>query len=220
MPSGPTERRGLQLLPNGQIGRERKNTMRHIVVSFIAAAIVLASAPVASAQIWSAAGISGIVDEADLNIHQFNTTGSVSIKSSVNRGTLDIRYPVQTLPDLLTPQRGDCPELRVNLRDTGAGARVFVRLMALSIFPGADGTPRPLTSLAVIDSNTHPAEGDPTQYRSFRTCIGGLPPGSEFLIDYAFFAYYVDVQLIKNTATANPGLMSVQICSSQDACDP
>ena len=39
-------------------------------------------------------------------------------------------------------------------------------------------------------------------------------------IDYAFFAYYVEAQLRKTNATANPGLMSVQICPSQDACDP
>jgi hypothetical protein len=193
--------------------------MRHILVSFVLAATLAAWAPVASAQakIWSAAGITGIVDEADQNIHQFNTTGSVSIKASVSSGTLDIRYPVQSLPDWLIPQQGDCPELRVNLRDTGSGARVIVRLMALSLFPGS-GTS--LTSLVEIDSNSRAPSGDPTQYRSFSACINNLPPGSEFLIDYAFFAYYVDVQLVKSSATANPGLMSVQICSSQDACDP
>jgi hypothetical protein len=30
----------------------------------------------------------------------------------------------------------------------------------------------------------------------------------------------VDVQLIKTAATAHPGLMSLQICPSQDFCDP
>jgi hypothetical protein len=202
-----------------QAGRTRENTMRHMLVAFLSAATLFAWAPVASAQsqIWSAAGITGIVDEADQNIHQFNTTGSVSIKSSVSSGTLDIRYPVQTLPNTLIPQQGDCPELRVNLRDTGADARVIARFMALSVFPGSGNA---LTTLATIDSNNGAPAGDPTQYRSFRACIGGLPPDSEFLIDYAFFAYYVDVQLIKGRAAANPGLMSVQICPAQDACDP
>lgn len=194
--------------------------MRHIWIRLVVATTVFAWAPVASAQIWSAAGTSGIVDEAGVNLHQFNTTGSVSIKSSVSSGTLEIRYPVQTLRDLLIPQQGDCPELRVNLRDTGSGSRVIVRLVALSIFPGADGTARPATQLGFIDSNTREATGDPSQYRSFRACITKLPPGSEFLVDYAFFAYYVEAQLIKTTASANPGLMSVQICPSQDACDP
>jgi hypothetical protein len=174
-------------------------------------------AAAASGSIWSAAGVTGVVDEAGLNIYKFNSTGSVSIKSSVASGTLEIRYPVQTLQDLLIPQQGDCPEMRVNLRDTGTGARVIVRFMALSLFPGS-GTQ--LTSLAEIDSDKMSLPGDPNEYRSYRTCINNLPPGSEFLVDKAFFTYYVDAQLSKTTAAANPGLMSLQICPSQDACDP
>jgi hypothetical protein len=195
--------------------------MPNRVLSVIAALSVLAWAAPAVAQsgsIWSTAGNTGTVDESGLSIHQFNSTGSVSIKSSVSSGTLDVRYPVQTVPDLLIPQSGDCPEMRVNLRDTGSGSRVLVRLMALSIFPGS-GTQ--LTPLAAIDSNsTPPPSGAADQYRSYRTCITSLPPGSEFLFDKAFFTYYVEAELIKSTAAANPGLMSVQICPSQDACDP
>jgi hypothetical protein len=186
----------------------------------IAAGILMSCATVAAAgsgSIWSAAAITGAIDEAGLNIYKFNSTGSVSIKSSVASGTLEIRYPVQTLPDLLIPQQGDCPEMRVNLRDTGAGARVVVRFMALSIFPGS-GTQ--LTTLAEIDSDKISLPGDPTAYRSYRTCINNLPPGSEFLIDNAFYTYYVEAQLIKTASAANPGLMSLQICPSQDACDP
>src|SRR4051812_36666351 len=194
--------------------------MPKIRTSLITALLVTAWAAGAGAQppsIWSAAAVTGTVDEAGLNIYQFNSTGSASIKSSVSSGTLDLRFPVQTLPDLLMPQQGDCPELRVNLRDTGAGARVVVRLMALSIFPGS-GTA--LTSLGVIDSNATAMSGDPTQYRTYRTCLNTPSPGSEFLIDRAFFAYYVDAELTKSTPSANPGLMSVQICPSQDACEP
>jgi hypothetical protein len=196
--------------------------MRRTLASFISAACLLAWTPAVFAQsrIWSAAGISGIVDEADQNLHLFNATGSVSIKESVSSGTLNIRYAVQSLPDLLVHQGGDCPELRVNLRDTGAGARVIVRLLALSIFPARDGAPRPVTTLGTVDSNTAEAAADPTDYRYFRACINRLPPESEFLIDYAFYAYYVEAQLIKSTGSANPGLLSVQICASQDACDP
>jgi len=190
------------------------------LVALTSAVIVSASASVAVAQsdsIWSAAGVTGIVDEAGLNMHVFNSSGSVSIRSAVASGTLDIRYPVQTVPDLLIPQAGDCPEMRVNLRDTGAGARVIVRLMALSIFPGS-GTR--VTPLAEIDSDKSQPPGDPNAYHNYRTCVNNLPPGSEFLFDKAFFTYYVEAQLIKTASTANPGLMSLQICPSQDACDP
>ena len=187
------------------------------LTSLFSAVIVFAWASVASAQIWSAAGATGAVDEADTKIHLFNSTGSVSIRRSVASGTLDIRYPVQTVPNLLVPQASDCPEMRVNLRDTGAGARVIVRLMALSIFPGS-GTR--LTTLGQIDSDTRPPVGDATEYRSYAACLVKTPPDSEFLFDFAFFTYYMDVQLIKTTASANPGLMSLQICPAQDACDP
>jgi hypothetical protein len=193
--------------------------VRRLTRSSIPAVIVLAAAPVLFAQtrIWSAAGVTGSVDDADLGIHSFNSTGSVAIKASVSSATLDIRYPVQTVPDLLPPQPGDCAEMRVNLRDTGPGARVIVRLMALSIFPGS-GTQ--LTTLATIDSETRQPTGDGTQYRSYATCLNRTSPGSEFIFDHAFFTYYVDAQLIKSTTSANPGLMSLQICPSQDACDP
>lgn len=190
--------------------------MPHRLMWFVSAVIVFAWAPVASAQIWSAAGVTGIVDDADDTIHSFNTTGSVSIKSSVASGTLDIRFPVQTVRDLLVPQEGDCPEMRVNLRDTGAGARVIVRLMQLTIFPGS---PNRLISLGQIDSDTRPPDGDPTRYRSYAACLSA-PPDSDVLFDFAFHTYYMDVQLIKTASTANPGLMSLQICPSQDFCDP
>src|SRR5438045_1873842 len=100
-----------------------------VLLAFAAVAAVSAQA-----DIWSAAGFTGIVDEADLNIHQFNSTGSVSIKSSVSSGTLDIRFPV----------------------------------------------------------------------------------------DYSFFNYYVEAQLIKTAAGGNPGpgLMSVQICHTEEQCEP
>jgi hypothetical protein len=197
---------------------EKVNTMsRRMTVAFLSATILVASAPGAFAQIWSAAGVTGTVDEADLHMHRFNSTGSVSIDPAVASGTLDIRFPVYDVPNLLIPQQGDCPEIRANLRDTGAGARVIVRLMALSIFPGS-GTA--LTPLAEIDTNALSAAGAADEYRSYRTCISRTPPGSEFLFDKAFFNYYVEAQLIKTASTANPGLMSVQICPSQDACDP
>jgi hypothetical protein len=187
------------------------------LTSFVSAVIVFAWAPVASAQIWSAAGATGAVDESGTSIYVFGSNGAVAIRSSVAGGTLTVRYPVQTVPDLLVPQESDCPEMRVNLRDTGPGARVIVRLMALSIFPGSDTQ---VTSLARIDSDTRPPVGDPNQYRSYAVCLNNSSPGSEFLFHKAFFTYYVDVQLIKTAATAHPGLMSLQICPSQDFCDP
>ena len=188
----------------------------------ISAYIVLAWAPVAPAQspedIWSAAGVTGIVDEADQNIHQFNTTGSVSIKSSVASGTLDIRFHVQTMPSHDAPA-GACTELRAVLRDTGPGVRVIVRLMQLGVKSGFEGQ---LTSLGEIDSDKSPRLSrfnEPLRYAQYRTCLN-VPAGCPF--DFQFFTYYVDAQLIKTAAGGNPGpgLMAVQICHTEEQCEP
>lgn len=193
----------------------------HKIASFISAAIVLACASTASAQvpdIWAAAGIAGIVDEADQNIHQFNSTGSVSIKYSVASGTLDIRFPVQTLPSHDAPA-GACTEMRAVLRDTGAGSRVVLRLMRLGIGGGYEGQ---LTSMGGIDSDSTrrwSRLNEPLEYGQYRSCLN-VPAGSPF--DFQFFTYYVEAQLIKTSDGGNPGpgLMAVQICHTDGQCEP
>ena len=189
----------------------------------ISAALVLAWAPAMLAQfvvedIWSAAGATGIVDEADRDIYQFNSTGSVSIKSSVASGTLDIRFPVQTMPAHDAPA-GACTQLRALLRDTGPGVRVVVRLMQLGIKSGFDGQ---LTSLGQIDTDTSQRLSrlnEPLAYAQYRTCLN-VPTGRPF--DFQFFTYYVEAQLIKTAAGGNPGpgLMAVQICHTEEQCEP
>jgi hypothetical protein len=186
--------------------------MAHKLPSFISAVFVLACPPAAFSQgffpsVWTAAGVTGIVDEADTTIHTFNNTGSVSIKGTVAGGTLDIRFPVQTLPVNTSPE-GACVQMRARLRDTGAGARVFVRFMRLDITTGS------LRSLGEIDTDTQPELGG-NHYSVYQTCLR-VP--NAFPFDVASFAYYVDAQLIKTAPTANPGLMAVQICNTDEAC--
>ncbi len=180
--------------------------------SFITVVFVLACAPAALAQgflpsVWTVPGVTGIVDDEDTAIYVFNNTGSVSIKSTVASGTLDIRFPVQTLPVNESPE-GACVQMRARLRDTGAGARVLVRFMRLSISSGS------LRSIGEIDTDTVPILGG-NHYSVYQTCLR-VP--NAFPFDVGEFAYYVDAQLIKANATANPGLMAVQICNTDEAC--
>jgi hypothetical protein len=197
----------------GTARHERWKTMGRQLTSFISAVLALACASAVSAQqgffpsVWTAAGVTGIVDEADTNIYVFNSTGSVSIKKSVASGTLDIRFPVQTLPNNESPE-GACVQMRARLRDTGVGARVLVRLIRLDVTSGS------LRSIGEIDTNTVPEfEGD--HYSVYQTCLN-VP--NAFPFDVGSFAYYVHAQLIKTTATANPGLKAVQICNTDEAC--
>jgi len=182
------------------------------LMPFISAVIVFAWAPAASAQFWSAPGFGGIVDEADMSIHVFGSNGAVAIRSSVARGTLNVRYPVLAggLGQFLPPESGDCTQIRAILRDTGPGARVIVRLMRLSI--GGDLELGVMSSLAEIDSDTRLPSGN--QYSKYRACLTEHPGA------FGDYTYFFDVQLIKTTATANPGLMSLQICNNDDACEP
>jgi hypothetical protein len=180
--------------------------------SFISAVFVLACAPGAFAQgflpsVWTAAGVTGIVDEGSTSIYVFNNTGSVSIKGTVASGTLQIRFPVQTLIVNSSPE-GACVQMRARLRDTGAGARVLVRLMRLDISSGS------LRSIGEIDTDTEPILGG-DHYSVYQTCLR-VP--NAFPFDVGEFAYYVDAQLIKDAPTANPGLMAVQICNTDEAC--
>jgi hypothetical protein len=188
----------------------------------ISAALVLMWKPAVAqftvADIWSAPGVTGIVDEADQGIHQFNTAGSVSIKSSVRSATLDIRFPVQTMPSHDAPQ-GSCTEMRAVLRDTGAGTRVVVRLIRLGITAGLEGKK---TSVGGIDSDTSRRWSrldQPLEYGQYRACLN-VPAARPFEFD--LYTYYVEAQLVKTAAGGNPGpgLMAVQICHTDGQCEP
>lgn len=144
---------------------------------------------------------------ADTTMYVFNNTGSVSIKASVASATLDIRFPVQTLPLKDSPE-GACVRMRARLRDTGEGARVLVRLMRLDITTGS------LRSVGQIDTDAQPLLNG-NHDSVYQTCLN-VP--NAFPFDVGSFAYYVDAKLIKTRATANPGLMVVQICNTDEAC--
>jgi hypothetical protein len=157
--------------------------------------------------VWTAAGVTGIVDDSSAAIRVFNNTGSVSIKGSVANGTLEIRFPVQTLPVTATPN-GACVQMRARLRDTGDGAQVIVRLMRLDITTGT------LRSVGEIDTDKEPLLAG-NHYSVYQTCLN-VP--NAFPFDVAQFAYYVQAELIKSSPAGNPGLMVVQICNPDEAC--
>ena len=177
----------------------------------ISAVLLLAWAPDASAQFWSAPGFVGIVDEADTSMHVFGSNGAVAIRSSVSRGTLNVRYPILVGGfGAFQPGPSDCTQIRVIVRDPGPGARVIVRLVGLGI--GGEAVIGELRTLAEFDSDTRAPSGN--QYVKYSACFNQEPG------PHGDYTYFMEAALIKSTATANPGLMSLQICSSDDACEP
>jgi hypothetical protein len=166
--------------------------------------------------IWNAIGNTAAVDEGDLSIYQFHDTGSVAIRESVSTGTLDLHYNVPGLahvevaPPPVDPEgHGHCVALRAVVRDTGAGARVVVRLKQLDLFRGTG-----VTTLGTIDSNTSGLAS--TEYHRFEKCLS-LP--HDFQFEYGQFVYFIEAQLIKSAATANPGLKAVSVCNRTTMCD-
>jgi hypothetical protein len=188
--------------------------------SFISAVIVLAWASVAASPAnWSTAGFTGVVDEEDRNIYQFNSAGSVSIKYSVPSGILDIQYQIQKLNGPQDPPPPeDCFRMIALVRDPGPGARVTLRLMRLGIGGGFGGR---LTSLGGIDSD-NPSHrkshfDQPNEYATYSACIN---TPDEWTFDEIFHTFFVEAKLIKTTEGGNPGpgLKGIQLCSNGDAC--
>ena len=167
--------------------------------------------------VWNAIANTGAVDEGDLSIYQFHDTGSVAIRSSVSSGTLDLHYNVSGLPIVQAgppPHSevdgvGFCVALRAVVRDTGAGARVIVRLKQLDLFRDTG-----VRTLGVID--TDPTGLASTEYHRFERCLD-LP--DDFQFEYGQFVYFIEAQLIKSTSTANPGLKVVSVCNRTTMCD-
>ena len=170
----------------------------------LAASVVAAQQP---ASIWTQLANTGEVDEADLSIFQFHDTGSVAIKSGLSSATLDIRYSISATGHYgyqgTPPEEGPtpCEQLKASLRDTGAGARVIVRLKEMYIGSGA------MRTLAEIDSDRDALVS--TNYIHYQDCAN-VPIQEPF--DFRFFTYFVEAQLIKTTAAANPGLKVIQVC--------
>jgi hypothetical protein len=109
--------------------------------------------------------------------------------------------------------------LRALLRDTGDGVRVIVRLMQLGIKSGFEGR---LRAIAQIDTDITPRLAASTSRSSTRPVGHACRPAGGQPFDFEFFTYYVDAQLIKTAAGGNPGpgLMSVQICHTEEQCEP
>jgi hypothetical protein len=183
------------------------------LAGFVVALTASAAAQTFATGVWSAAGNSGAVDSTQQSVYQTNGTGSVQVKSNAT-GTIVLRYNVSGMPRVFRQPydpEDDGPDQRIQLmarlRDTGAGARVVVRLRELNLATGS------LRTLALINSDNSFSSG--TEY--FNEIVY-LSVDEEFQFDYWRFAYYIEAELSKTTATANPGLMAVQVCNPAGAC--
>lgn len=142
---------------------------------------------------WTSVGSGGTVDDADLD--QFTTNlNAVGVRSALSSATVLVRYNVTAVDGVFV----DGKELRVRYTDNGAGARVVARLRQVNINTGSGAT------LAELDSDDFAQSPNP-QTQAMTIC--GSPE-----LDFATFAYFVEVTLVKTASSGTPDVRALRLC--------
>ena len=151
-------------------------------LSLIAAALFVLAAIPASAQLWSAAGSTAIVDEASLGLFEFSGQ-SLQFKPGAV-GTITARYPI--VSDIANPGWG-------SMWFGYAGAGVTVTLKEVSQCGNTE---------AVITTFNNPNTPEAN------ICVGHF--FGPFTWNFAQRSYYVEVTLTRATTATNPRFNRVQ----------
>jgi hypothetical protein len=187
-----------------------------IRVSLLAAMLACAAAVATVQADWSTIAAAGAIDEGDRGKVVFNNDGSASIRPTISSTSAKLRFPVVKTPSLLVPiPRPD--ELGslvfvMRARDNGPAARVIATLKRVTL--GYYGGPERSDIAAVIDSELHPqVDRWVTVTGTLNSCcwIRNAVTGGAEALNFLDSVYFVEVQLIKNSADGNPGVLSVAV---------
>jgi hypothetical protein len=186
---------------------------RSLLAAAVAAAVVVLPSSRVIAQTfstWGMAGNQGILDDSSIGLVSFSDTGSVFIRSGISSATAQLRYPILPVGAVGEDQTGHgswC--LGVQFRDTGAGARVIATLKSVNHFGGI------VTSYGSFDSDLGIATGD--AYETSVNCRIADPANGAGITFFNTLgrAWFVDVRLIKTSSTANPGLKSLFLTTTE-----
>jgi len=182
----------------------KSNILHFAIVLMLTASALTASAQAQDVKSWSTAGSTGTADKNDLNkiVYSNGTVAFPEVvqgpQSSARRAAAGlqlqtvqavIRYNVTAADGLFFDSGRLCMEVR--FRDDGNRARVFLRLLKLSV---SDGTSA--TTLLTFDSNSFSPQQD---FQTNSVSTNRVP------FDFAHNAYYVEATLTKQQPIATVG---------------
>jgi len=181
--------------------------MRKAVSSMVTVVAALGAVVVLQAH-WSGVASTGTIDEGDISKIVLNNDGSATIRTTISSTSAKIRFNVGPSELLLTQpptSDGGAVEFAMRFRDNGPDARVIATLKQVGLW-GFHGSATQTTEvLATIDSDEHFAsdQWQSSNPPTWRRIVNGL--------DFVRYGYVVEVQIIKDNAAGNPGLMGVQL---------
>jgi len=179
----------------------KSNILHFSIVLMLIALTLTTSAQAQDVKSWSTAGSTGTTDKIDLNkiVYSNGTVAfpEISVTQSSKRRAAGlqlltvqavIRYNVTAADGLFFDAGRLC--MVVRFRDDGNRARVFLRLLRLSVSDGTSAT------LLTFDSNSFSPQQD------FQTNSVGT---NRVPFDFSQNAYYVEATLIKQQPIATVG---------------
>jgi hypothetical protein len=168
---------------------------------------------------WVGIAATAAIDESDLGKIVFNSDGSAGIRPTINTSAkLRLQLPKTPGLQVPNPRHDEVGELRfvMRVRDNGPGARVIATLKRVTLGWFIDG-PQRSDVAATIDSDLNPPNDGwvTVEAQRYSSCCWIRNPQIGFLgregMDFFDAGWFVEVQLIKNNAEGNPGVMSVAV---------
>jgi hypothetical protein len=170
---------------------------------------------------WNGVAATAAIDERDLGKVVFNSDGSAGIRPTISSTSAKLRLQLPKTPSLLVgnPRPSEVGELVfvMRVRDNGSGARVIATLKRVTLGYFIVG-PQRSDVAATIDSdlNLNPPSDEwvTVSAQQYSSCCWIRDPNNFSIreeLDFFDAGWFVEVQLIKNSAEGNPGVMSVAV---------
>jgi hypothetical protein len=187
-----------------------------IRVSLLAASLACVAAVATVQADWSSIAATAAIDEGDRLKVVLNNDGSAGIRSAISSTSAKLRFSVVKTPSLLVtiprPEEVGSLVFVMRARDNGPASRVIATLKRVTF--GYYGGPQRADVVAVIDSDDHPqGDGWQTMNGTLNSCcwIRNRVTGGAEALNFLDSAYFVEVQLIKNSADGDPGVLAVGV---------